>query len=61
MKYKDLPKKAKIIKGTWLKDEGYGNVWCTIVEINMEMRHMSLKHPKYGVFAWVDISQCLLK
>lgn len=56
-----FPTKAKIIRGSWKKNHGYGDVWCKIMEVNMYYKEMCLKHPKYGEFAWVSISDCELQ
>ncbi len=55
-----IPKYAKIIKGSWKKDHGYGEVWCKIEEIHIGNGYieMSLHHPKYGGFAWVNSNDC---
>jgi len=53
-----VPKSAMIIKGCW-KKEGYGGVWCKINQISEKT--MSLNHPTYGGFAWVDIKDCIFK
>lgn len=52
-----IPKYAKVIKGGWL-DDGYGNVWCKIQQIQVENQDMSLVHPEYGGFAWVSMKNC---
>lgn len=56
-----IPKYAMVIKGHWKKGDNYGDVWCKIIEINMETKHMSLRHPEYGEFAWVSIKECKFK
>lgn len=55
-----FPKYAKIIKGSWKRDDGYGDTWCKIIEMN-NCGSLSLKHPKYGEFAWVYKSDCIFK
>jgi hypothetical protein len=59
-----IPTKAKIIKGSWKKHHGYGDVWCVIEEIcirGLNLIELSLNHPKYGGFAWVDAGDCEFK
>ena len=53
----NFPTHAMVIKGPWIED-GYGNVWCLINEVQMCNKDMQLNHPEHGDFAWVDISDC---
>jgi hypothetical protein len=54
-----IPKYAQIIKGHWKKNDNYGDVWCKITEININLQEMSLSHPLYGGFSWVNIKDCI--
>ena len=57
-----FPTHAKIKKGTdWDKTDNYGGIWCPIREIQLDRKEMSLIHPKYGGFAWVDMEDTILK
>lgn len=63
MTHKNFPRKAKIIKGYWKKDDIYGDIWCKIEEVTYRGKsiQLSLLHPKLGGFAWVDASDCEFK
>ena len=53
-----LPTHAKVIKGNWKDYNGYGGVWCKVDHFGQHS-DLSLIHPKYGGFAWVDQSDCI--
>ena len=52
-----MPTHAMIIKGEWMDDGIYGNVWCKIKEIGNN-KDLSLKHPQYGKFFRINMSDC---
>lgn len=64
MTHKDLPRKAKVLDKEWI-DDGYGGVWCKIEEISYSTTSksitLSLIHPDYGGFAWVNAKDCEFK
>jgi hypothetical protein len=55
---KNFPSHAKIVSGHWNDRRGFGLVWCKIQQVYDG--RLSLKHPKLGTFAWVDINDCIL-